>query len=97
MVMLKPPEFGTCTQQRANQCARKCDSDLKILECGIGITANWFRDRMTLLIDIWRFLKCTEPGGKCGVGQLVSSSAPNTLPVLGLTMWSWLQAKQVTP
>ena len=33
------PRFGTCTQQRANQCDRKCDSDLKILECGIGITA----------------------------------------------------------
>jgi hypothetical protein len=37
--MIKPPRFGTCTQQRANQCDRKCDSDLKILECGIGITA----------------------------------------------------------
>jgi hypothetical protein len=24
------------------------------------------------------------------------SSAPNTLPVLGLTMWACLQAKQVT-
>jgi hypothetical protein len=36
--MIKPPRFGTCTQQRANQCDRKCDSDLKILECGIGIT-----------------------------------------------------------
>ena len=33
------PRFGTYTQQRANQCDRKCDSDLKILECGIGITA----------------------------------------------------------
>src|SRR5262249_11419428 len=28
---------------------------------------------------------------------LVSSSAPNTLPVLGLTMWTCLQAKQTTP
>ena len=37
------PGFGTRTQQRANQCARKCDSDLKILECGIGITAISFR------------------------------------------------------
>jgi hypothetical protein len=56
-VNAEAPRFGTCMQQRANQCARKCDSDLKILECGIGITANWFQDRMTLLIDIWRFLK----------------------------------------
>jgi hypothetical protein len=24
---------------RHEQCVRKCDSDLKILECGIGITA----------------------------------------------------------
>jgi hypothetical protein len=47
-------------QQRANQCARKCDSDLKILECGVGITAIWFRDRMTLLLDIWRFLKTEQ-------------------------------------
>jgi hypothetical protein len=37
--MIEAPRFGTCTEQRANQCARKCDSDLKILECGIGITA----------------------------------------------------------
>jgi hypothetical protein len=27
-------------------------------------------------------------GGKCGVGRLVCSSAPNTLPVFGLTMWT---------
>jgi hypothetical protein len=39
------PRFGTCTPQRANQCVRKCDSDLKILECGIGITAILFRGR----------------------------------------------------
>ena len=39
------PRFDRCAQQRANQCARKCDSDLKILECGIGITAIWFRSR----------------------------------------------------
>jgi hypothetical protein len=50
MVMLKPP-IRTCTQQqqRANQCARKCDSDLKILECGKGITAIWFRGRMKII------------------------------------------------
>jgi hypothetical protein len=29
--------------------------------------------------------------------NIYSSSAPNTLPVLGLTMWICLQAKQVTP
>jgi hypothetical protein len=29
--------------------------------------------------------------------NIYSSSAPNTLPVLGLTMWTCLQAKQVTP
>ena len=39
----------------------------------------------------------TEPCDKCGVGQLVSSSAPNTLPVFGLTMWTCPQAKQLTP
>jgi len=44
MVMMKPP-IRTYTPQRANQCARKCDSDFKILECGIGITAIWFRGR----------------------------------------------------
>jgi hypothetical protein len=27
---------------------------------------------------------------------IYSSSAPNTFPVLGLTMWTCLQAKQVT-
>ena len=27
-------------------------------------------------------------GGKCGVGRLVCSSTPNTLPVFGLTMWT---------
>ena len=37
-IMIKPPQFGTRTQQCATQRARKCDSDLKILECGIGIT-----------------------------------------------------------
>src|SRR5215467_7961466 len=31
-----------------NQCARKCDSDLKILECGIGITAIRFRGRLKI-------------------------------------------------
>src|SRR5215831_17504947 len=29
-------------------------------------------------------------------GSSVSSSAPNTLPVFGLTMWTCLQARQVT-
>src|SRR5215467_8920418 len=51
MVMMKP-RFGTCAPQRANQCARKCDSDLKKLECGMGITAIWFRGRMNLSDDI---------------------------------------------
>ena len=42
-------------------------------------------------------LQLSRAGGKCDVGQLVSSSAPNTFPVLGLTMWTCLQAKQTTP
>jgi len=28
------------------------------------------------------------PGGKYGIGQVVSSSAPKTLPVFGLTIWT---------
>jgi len=39
------PRFRTRTQQRANQCARKCDSDAKILECGIQTTEILFRSR----------------------------------------------------
>src|SRR5512132_3596267 len=41
MVMISP-RFGTCTQQRANQCAQKYDSGLKILKCGTGITGFGF-------------------------------------------------------
>ena len=49
--------FGTCTPQRANQCARKRDSDLKILECGIGITAIRFRARLIITLNA-RALDC---------------------------------------
>src|SRR5215470_2489588 len=37
--------------QRANQCHRKCDSDLNILECGIGITAIRFRGRLKITLN----------------------------------------------
>jgi len=42
-------------------------------------------------------LQLNRAGGKCDAGQLGSLSAPNTLPVFGLTIWTCLQAKQLTP
>src|SRR5262245_45480922 len=47
-------------------------------------------ERYIELSDYWR-------GGALRRPDIYSSSAANTLPVLGLTMWTCPQAKQATP